>query len=182
MQIDQEIINVIKNGGVGVIPTDTIFGLVTSVNFPESIQRIYNIKNRPTDRRCIVLIGNRGQLPALGIVPNSKQLEVLNEFWPGPFSFADLSCDQTLIHLHRGHNCISVRMPAETWLRQMINQTGPIVATSANISGEATPSDIEEIRAKLPGLDFYIDGPVSKEPSKLGKLDENGDIFWLRGV
>lgn len=181
MEIDETIISAIKNGAVGVMPTDTIFGLVASVKFPESIQRIYDVKNRPTDRRCIVLIGNRGQMPALGINPTPKQLEVLNEFWPGPFSL-DLKCDDTLPYIHNAKFSIAVRMPAETWLRQMINQTGPIVATSANISGEATPSNLEEIKFKLPGLDFYIDGPVSTEPSKLGKLDENGDIFWLRGV
>lgn len=181
MKIDNQVINLIKAGGVGVLPTDTIFGIVAGVNFPESIQRIYAVKNRPADKRFIILIGNRGQLPALGINPSEKQLKALNEYWPGPVSI-DLMCDDTLPHLHDEKFSIAVRLPAETWLRRLINETGPIVATSANLSGEATLNNIEDIKSKLPELDFYLDGPVSSEPSRVGKLDENGNIFWLRGM
>lgn len=181
MQIDQEIINVIKNGGVGVIPTDTIYGIVASATNPGAINRIHQIKNRPEDKKLIVLIGNRGQLPALGIIPNEKEIQALNEFWPGPVSII-LSTDGSLSFLHAVDNTLGVRLPAETWLRKMINQTGPIVATSANLSGEATPRDIEIIKQQLPGLDFYVNGSTNSEPSRVGKIDKNGDIFWLRGM
>jgi L-threonylcarbamoyladenylate synthase len=181
MKIDDQVITTIKNGGVGVMPTDTIYGVVASVKFPEAIERIYSAKKRPNDKRFIVLIGNRGQLPSLGINPNLKQVEVLNEFWPGPFSMA-MACDDTLPYLHNEKFSIAVRLPAETWLRHLINETGPIVATSANISNEATPNNIEDIKSQLPGLDFYIEGPVNAEPSKLGILNEKGEVFWLRGM
>lgn len=181
MQIDQQIIDTIKSGGVGVMPTDTIYGIVASAANAEAVKRIHYIKNRSEDKRLIVLIGNRGQLPSLGVIPNSKEIQALNEFWPGPVSII-LSTDGSLPHLHAEDATLGARLPAETWLRQFINQTGPIVATSANISGEPTPNNIEVIKQQLPGLDFYVEGPVHSEPSRLGKIDENGDIFWLRGV
>ena len=181
MQIDQQIIDIIKSGGVGVMPTDTIYGIVASAVNAEAVRRIHEIKNRPEDKRLIVLIGNRGQLPALGVIPNEKEIQALNEFWPGPVSII-LSTDESLPHLHADDATLGVRLPAETWLRQFINQTGPIVATSANLSGEPTPNSIEIIKQQLPGLDFYVEGPTHAEPSRLGKIDENGNIFWLRGV
>ncbi len=181
MEINEEVINIIKAGGVGVIPTDTIYGIVGSASNEDAINRIHQIKNRPTDKKMIVLIGNRGQLPALGIIPNDKEIQALNEFWPGPVSII-LSTDGSMPFLHADDNTLGVRLPAETWLRQLINQTGPIVATSANVAGEPTPRDIELIKQQLPGLDFYVEGPTNSEPSRLGKIDKNGDVFWLRGM
>lgn len=180
MEVDQKIIDAIKSGAVGILPTDTIYGVVASVSYPASADRIYEVKKRPTDKRFVILIGNRGQLPSLGINPNSKQLEALNEFWPGPVSI-DLKCDDTLKHLHLGKNSLAVRLPAETWLRRLVNETGPIIATSANLSGEATPNNIEDIEKMLPGLDFYVGGSVGSEPSRIGTLDEDGNVFWIRG-
>ena len=69
MEFDQNIIDIIKNGGVGVLPTDTIFGVVASVFKPEAVARIYEVKKRPNDKKLIVLISNRGQLPSLGVNP-----------------------------------------------------------------------------------------------------------------
>lgn len=179
MQIDNKVIDSIKNGGVGILPTDTVYGVVASVFQPEAIERIYKIKNRPQDKRLIVLIGNRGQLPSLGINPNSKQVETLNEFWPGPVSF-EMKSDNTLPHMHLGNYAFSTRLPAETWLRKLLNETGPIATTSANISGESILNNIDHIKNDLPDLDFYVEGSVKDKPSMLGALDENGQIFWIR--
>lgn len=181
MQINQEVIDIIKKGGVGVLPTDTIYGIVCSVFDKQAFERVYEAKKRPKDKRLIVLIGNRGQLPSLGINPNAKQLESLNEFWPGPISI-EMKCDDTVPYIHAGNYCFSTRLPAETWLRRLVNETGPLVATSANLSGEPTPGNIEDIKLQIPDLDFYVEGKVNTEPSRLGSLDENGNMFWIRGA
>ena len=178
MEFDQNIIDIIKNGGVGVLPTDTIFGVVASVFKPEAVARIYEVKKRPNNKKLIVLISNRGQLPSLGVNPNSRQLEALNEFWPGPISVI-LKSDNTLPHVHAFDSTIAIRLPADTKLRSLINQTGPIIATSANLSSEPTPNSIEDIKIALPNLDFYIDGSVGKVPSSLAKMDEDGYVDWL---
>lgn len=179
MQIDNKVIDSIKNGGVGILPTDTIYGIVASVYRPQAIERIYQFKNRPKDKRMTMIIGNRGQLPSLGINLTNKQIEALNDFWPGPISI-DFKCDDRMRYLHVGVNCIAVSLTAESWLRRLLNETGPLATTSANVSGEESLHEINEIKNKLPGLDFYVEGKVGDKRSMLGTLDENGQIFWIR--
>jgi L-threonylcarbamoyladenylate synthase len=178
MHFDQKLISDIKSGAVGVMPSDTIYGIFGTVFLPDVAERITQIKNRDQSKRFVVLIGNRGQLPSLGINLSSKQLEALNEIWPGPVSIV-MDCDHTLDHIHYGHEDIAVRLPADTNLRKFLNETGPLIATSANLSGQSTPTNIEEIKTQLPGLDFYIEGPIGDTPSRIARLEKNGQITWL---
>lgn len=178
MQFSEELITAIKNGAVGVMPSDTIYGIFGTVFNQAVSDRIHGIKGRDDSKRFIILIGNRGQLPSLGISLSEKQLSALNEVWPGPVSVV-LDCDDSLEHIHKGYSDIAVRLPADTNLRRFLNETGPVIATSANLSSQPTPSDINQIKQQLPGLDFYIEGPVSEAPSRLARLEKNGQITWL---
>ncbi len=178
MITDEELAEKIRNGAVGVMATDTIYGVVGSALLSDVSDRIKHIKKRDVSKRFIILIGNRGQLPSLGITLTDSQLDSLNEVWPGPVSVA-IDCDDTLDYIHNGHKNIAVRLPADTALRQFINQTGPIIATSANISGQPTSSDINDIKSQLPGLDFYVAGQVAELPSRLARLEPDGQITWL---
>lgn len=175
---DQHLARDIINGAVGVVPTDTIFGIVASVSNEKALRRVHAIKGRPVEKRFIVLIGSMDQLSALGIVLNKTQQKTLRTIWPGPVS-VDITCDNTLSYLHAGQRSIAVRLPADEQLRKLITQSGPIIATSANISGQPTPSTIHEIKNQLPGLDFYIDGPVGTVPSRLARLSTDGKLEWL---
>lgn len=172
--LEQKIIN----GAVGVLPTDTIFGIAASVYNSGSLERIYLTKGRDFNKKLIHLISDVNQLKNLGININDSQKETLSSVWPGPVSI-EFVCDDTVPYLHKNTYKIAVRLPDKKWLRDLIDKTGPIVATSANISGSPTPSTIFEIKRQLPGLDFYVDGPVGTEPSRLARLDTNGVIEWL---
>lgn len=178
MKIDPSIISDLQSGKIGVMPTDTIFGIVALAINPESIARIYEAKGRPTHKRVIHLISDMSQLELLGIYPTDSHRVTLNTIWPGPVS-VDLKCDDTLPHSHAGEYSIAVRMPKDQWLRDLLAQTGPLIATSANKSGLPTPDNLNEIKTQLPGLDFYVDGPVGSTPSRLARLSDSGEITWL---
>jgi L-threonylcarbamoyladenylate synthase len=169
MPIDQ-----IIKGDIGVLPTDTIYGIVCSVSAPTSVQRIYDIKQRSYEKPFILLISDLHQLEVLKMQINPAQEKVLRTVWPGPISVIIPCPDPGLQYLHRGTNSLAVRMPKPEWLRQMIEQTGPIIATSANISEQPTPNDIATIQEHLPGLDFYIEGTVGTQPSQLFRIDDKG--------
>ena len=178
MRISEKVIESIKNGAVGVIPTDTIFGVIASVDYPKSFERIYEAKNRPKNKQMIHLVGSVSQLGQLGIELNDRQNESLKKIWPGPVSVIFKS-DNTLPHSHAETFTIAVRIPKDQWLRDMIKKTGPIVATSANLSGQSTPKDIEIIKKQIPNLDFYVDGPVQDEPSKICRMEDDGNLTYL---
>ena len=172
-------INYLQSGKIGVIPTDTIFGISTNALDQSSVEMIYEIKGRHTTKPFIVLIGGIAQLSLFNITLNSAQSESLTKIWPGQYSII-IPCEQPEFnYLHRNTNSIAFRIPDNNELLEIINATGPIVATSANISGLPTPQNINEVKTQLPSLDFYIDGTVGIKPSRLGVLNQDGTISWI---
>jgi L-threonylcarbamoyladenylate synthase len=116
------------------------------------------------------------QLPVLELKLNQQQLNSLNKVWPGPTSVI-IDCEsEEMAYLHRGAKSLAVRMPDNKDLLELIRMTGPLVATSANVAGQPTPTRLEDIRQQLPGMDFYIDGNAGAEPSALMRLNEDGTI------
>jgi len=178
MFLNSDTIEAIRNGAVGVMPTDTIYGVVASVRFPEALERIYEVKGRPKNKQMIHLISSLKQLKELGIKLNQAQQDSLNGVWPGPVSVI-LESDDTLPTSHGGTFTIAVRLPNKTELIDALEKTGPVVATSANVSGEPTPQNIEEIKTQLPGLDFYIEGVVGSTPSRLARMHTDGTLEYL---
>jgi L-threonylcarbamoyladenylate synthase len=161
------------------MPTDTIYGIVASVKFPKAIERIYKLTGRPDAKPFIILVSDLPHLNKLKIEINETQKQVLSSLWPGPVSAILPSPSDSMDYIHRGKKSIAVRMPELQWLRDLISKTGPIVATSANRSGEPTPDNIAEIERSLPDFDFYVGGPVSQEPSRLVRVEIDGSLHWV---
>lgn len=169
----------IKSGKAGVIPTDTVYGLIVDALKPELVESLYILTGRPTTKPFIILIGSLAQLDLLGIEPSVNQKESASNIWPGPVSII-FDCPRTeMEYLHRGNYSLAVRLPNQPWLRTLVNKTGPLIATSANPSGVPTSKSIKEIKKQLPGLDFYIEGETSDTPSKLVKISNDGSMQWI---
>ncbi|MGI9027539.1 MAG: L-threonylcarbamoyladenylate synthase [Candidatus Saccharimonadales bacterium] len=174
------VIEKINKGAVGVLPTDTVYGLVAAANQPAAIERIYALKGRDASKPFIILISDIRQLEMFDIALRSLQIEKLAELWKEPVSVI-LPCNNNAFeYLHRGQRSLAFRIPQVHWLKVLLATTGPIVATSANVSGQPIFRDINEISKQLPGLDFYIEGPTSEEPSRLARLHNDGSVKWLQ--
>ncbi len=83
-------IKFLKKGGVGVIPTDTLYGLVASAGNPAAVERVYRLKGRAPDKPCIILISSLADLKKFGVNPNKTDLKLLAKLWPGPVSIFSL--------------------------------------------------------------------------------------------
>ena len=75
---DENLMETLKNGGVAVMPTDTIYGLVGRAENKETVEGIYKIKNRNPEKSFIILIGNINELSKFDFYPTEKQKEILN--------------------------------------------------------------------------------------------------------
>lgn len=127
------------------MPTDTIYGIVGLAKDSEIVERIYQVKDREHTKPFVVLISDYSQLSSLGIAIDTEQKQYLGTVWPGPTSV--IMPTREMEHLHRGKNTLAVRMPKDQWLRDLIGQTGPVVATSANIAGKDYVHDLTDIEA-----------------------------------
>lgn len=166
------IIKIIKKGGIGVMPTDTLYGLVGSALDKKVVERIYQVRKRELNKPFIILISSLKDLDIFGIRLNTRTTDLLKKLWPGPISII-LSCkNKKLVYLRRGAETLAFRLPKPVWLRKILQKTGPLVAPSANIAGEPPALTIEEARKYFGGnVDFYINrGELDNPPSSLVEI------------
>lgn len=172
----------LQSGQVGVLATDTLYGLVASIAHEAAVRRVYELKNRSLSKPCIILISSRDELAQFGIVPTAAQASVLDEKWPGPVSIVFRCGDSVPEWLHGGTHTLALRLPADESLRSFLRESGPIIAPSANPEGLPPASSVEEARAYFGDtVDFYVDGSdKSGKPSALIALDVDGTHVALR--
>lgn len=164
---------ILINGGVGVIPTDTLYGLVGSALIPETIDRIYDLKHRDPKKPLIVLISELGQLEQFGIELSEGLLTQLGAYWPGPYTIILPTLDDQFEYLSRGTDTIAFRLPNNSELCALISEAGPLVAPSANAEGMPPATTVEQAQ-KYFGTDveFYIDGgELDNKASTILRLD-----------
>lgn len=168
------IISLIKDGKVGVIPTDTIYGIVGSALKPDTVGKIYRLRKRTTDKPMIILISSLNDLNHFNIKLSDQQKKFLQKVWPNPLSVVLPVTDEKWKYLHRGTKSLAFRIPKDEWLLELLKQTGPLVAPSANFEGEKPSENIDEARGYFNDkVDFYIDGgQITARPSTLIQLTD----------
>jgi L-threonylcarbamoyladenylate synthase len=172
---------ILLNDGVGILPTDTLYGLVGRAFSRKAFDRIFELKKRDAGSPFIILISSIEDLRLFDIEVDNNTKKILEKYWPGKVSVI-LPCNsENLSHLHLGTKTLAFRMPDKKDLLKLLKLTGPLLAPSANHPGEKPALMIEEARAYFSNdADFYADeGKLESLPSTLIKI-ENGKIIVLR--
>ncbi|MDI6733908.1 MAG: L-threonylcarbamoyladenylate synthase [Patescibacteria group bacterium] len=162
-------IKILKNCGIGIMPTDTIYGLVGRALSQRAVKRVYEVRKRDLNKPFIILISSLADLRLFGIELNKRTSGLLKKIWPGPVSVILPCPHKKFSYLHRGTNSLAFRLPKLKWLRDLLKQTGPLVAPSANLSGKLPAKNIKEAKKYFGSkADFYIDfGEIESPPSSL---------------
>jgi L-threonylcarbamoyladenylate synthase len=169
---DSKVVEILKNGGVGIIPTDTIYGIVASALLPSAVEKIAKIKGRSSSKGYIVLISSIADLNLFGINLSTEAIEFLNRFWPGKVSVEFFSDVPKYKYLRNTESTNAFRFPDNQKLLSILKQTGPLVAPSANLEGQPPAKNIEEAKKYFGDkVDFYEDGgELNSLPSTLVRL------------
>lgn len=177
-RVKDNIVDILKKGGVGVLPTDTLYGLVGLALNKKAVERIYEIKKRGEAKPFIILISKIKDLKLFGVEVRKKEKAILKRYWPGPVSII-LDCPslpKEMSYLQPLNNTLAFRCPNEKWLYNVLKKAGPLVAPSANPEGLPPAENIEQARTYFNNsVDFYVDaGELKGQSSTIIKLDENG--------
>lgn len=157
----------LRSGGIGVIPTDTLYGVVSCAHNQKAVERVYRVKGRTPTKPCIILISNLSELEALDVHLNKVNRQRLLELWPGPVSVILTCGDAAPEYLHRGTHTLAFRFPKDEWLQLLVRNAGPLIAPSANPEGMPPATSAATAREYFgDSVDFYVDrgerlGPAS---------------------
>ncbi|HEX5797650.1 MAG TPA: L-threonylcarbamoyladenylate synthase [Candidatus Saccharimonadales bacterium] len=159
-------IAIIKDGGLAVIPTDTVYGVVCRAADKRAVTRLYALKSRQKKPGTITSASIE-QLVGLGI--KRRYLTAVSQFWPGAIS---VEIPHDLDYLNQGTGRQAFRVVKDAKLAEILQKTGPLLTSSANLPGRPTATDITEAKKYFAGkVDCYFDaGKLSGTPSTLVRV------------
>lgn len=152
---DSAVIELLKQGAIGVLPGDTVYGVMGRADLPVVAKRLYGAKRRE-NKPGTVIAADIEQLVRLGL--KRRYLTPVTQYWPGAVSVI-IPCGPELAYLHLGMNGLAVRIPDDAELLEVLRQTGPLLTSSANLTGQ--PTAVTMVQAEQyfgDAVDFYADG------------------------
>ncbi len=153
----------IKDGQVVGIPTETVYGLGANALDKEAVLKIFAAKGRPADNPLIVHIGQFSDLEGLTDFIPLKAKKLADKFWPGPLTMIFKSNGRVPKETTGGLDTVAVRFPSHPTANALIRLSGlPIAAPSANTSGKPSPTDANHVFHDMKGkIPLIIDGGES---------------------
>ena len=159
------VVKCLKNQQIGIIPTDTIYGVVCRCVDTTQIARIYQIKQRAYYKNPIILVANWKQLQTVAQVESP-----IRSWWKNQTEPTTLILKQQSNFPYRNKlfwlgSTVAVRWVQWPWLQRIIRQTGPIIATSCNYSQKAPLTNWNDVFnwAKTTKMDFIIQKPAQSQ-------------------
>jgi L-threonylcarbamoyladenylate synthase len=160
----------LRAGAVIVVPTDTVYGIAALPDVEGAAHRVYLAKDRPDHLQLPVLAASLDQVHELGVEFSPSATTLATRWWPGPLTLAfGFSARSNRPQWLAARDEVAVRIPRNDFLLALMGATGPLLVTSANRHGAATPPSAEEAGAQLaPHVDLAIDaGILDSSPSTL---------------
>ncbi len=143
---------IIKSGGLVVIPTETVYGLAASAYNDKAVRHIYEVKGRPSDNPLIVHIADMEALPALVSELPEEAQKLAEAFWPGPLTMILKKSELVPNTVSGGLDTVAIRFPENETAQKIINAAGvPLAAPSANISGKPSPTSFKHVFEDMNG-------------------------------
>lgn len=162
-----EAVELLKNGELVALPTETVYGLAADVFNEEAVAEIFEVKERPSFDPLIVHVAKRVDLKLVAEVPEELE-EVVNKlmekFWPGPLTLVLPKKAEVSDLVTSGLPTVAVRMSAHEVMREVARLLGPVAAPSANRFGRISPTSASAVDAELGGLiPMIIDGGACRD-------------------
>ncbi|MDR2676913.1 MAG: threonylcarbamoyl-AMP synthase [Endomicrobium sp.] len=148
---------IIKNGGIAIVPTETVYGFAVDIFNSESKRKVYNIKKRNYDKPLIVMAYNTKILEKI-VEIHEKTLKITNIFWPGQLTLILPSTEIGQI-LSSGKKSLGVRIPDNKFMLNLLKELDtPVFTTSVNISGMTSAKNFHETLLFDNAVDIIVNG------------------------
>lgn len=182
MRIDlSEAVRHLQEGKVIAIPTETVYGLAARYDAPAAIEEIFSLKKRPPLNPLIIHLSRAAQVFSFTSTLPPGFLELAAHFWPGSMTLVvPVDTSTILPQIRAGLPTQAFRIPDHPLTRALLDQTGPLVAPSANLSGKPSAVCPEHVESDF-GLDFpVLDGGICSKGVESTILIWDGEK-WVLG-
>ena len=171
---------IIKNGGIVIFPTDTVYGIGCNPYNINSIKKIYEIKSREKIKSLPVLAHSLDIVKEIASIDGFTE-KIMKKYWPGPLTLILKLTDQKLKKSLNLENKIAVRIPDSKCTLKLLEKCGLLVGTSANISGNSSYTNPDECLKNIKNYDVFLNGGTitSKGESTIIEI-ENEEIKMIR--
>ncbi|MGQ0658841.1 MAG: L-threonylcarbamoyladenylate synthase [Chromatiales bacterium] len=154
----------VARGGIIAYPTEAVFGLGCDPRNIAALLRLVAIKGRAANKGFIVIAGNVDQLDDLVRYPSATVRKRVLATWPGPVTWVLPSRPDLPLPLTGGRGTLAVRVTAHATASALCRIAGPLVSTSANLSGHRPAHDLLRVRGQFCNyIDYFVPGRVGAE-------------------
>ena len=181
----EKALTVLKDGGVILYPTDTVWGLGCDATNAEAVDKINRIKGRSADKSFIILLDNDSKIQSyINEVPEVAY--DLIEYAEHPLTIIFSGAKNLAQNVINADGSVGIRIPKHDFLQQLLQRfRKPITSTSANISGEPAPQLFDAISDEIKdAVDYVVDWEqevrTNKKASTIMKLSPSGQFSFIR--
>ena len=176
-----EVINlaatVLRDGGLVVFPTETVYGIGALADSKFGAQEIFEVKVRPLDKPLPWLVESEDALDTYGIDVPEYAHHLARAFWPGPLTLVVKASERVGRDFRAPDGTVALRSPKHEVVIELLQAAGgPIIATSANTSGNPAPGTFEEVEVRIvQAADLSLDGGETEHQTASTVVDCTGD-------
>jgi tRNA threonylcarbamoyl adenosine modification protein (Sua5/YciO/YrdC/YwlC family) len=185
-----QVVECLRQGGVIIYPTDTTYGIGCDIFNRKGVKKIFQIKQRDSRKPFSFICSDLAEISNYAQVSNFA-FKIMKRHLPGPYTFVLEATKIVPDSVSTKQKTVGVRIPENKICHEIVKELGhPLVTTSANISGDATLQDPQEIEAQMGRMvDLVIDGGISlgEASTVISLVDDevevlregSGDISWI---
>lgn len=168
---------ILKDGGLVVFPTETVYGLGANAYDENAVANIFKAKGRPQDNPLIVHISSLDQVNDIAVDVHDEFYKLAERFMPGPLTVILKKSDKIPYVVTAGGDTVGVRMPDNAYTRQLIAKSFPLAAPSANRSKHISPTTAQHVYEDLNGeVDLILDDGACQVGIESTVLDLTVDV------
>lgn len=169
-------LDVLSGGGLVAFPTDTVYGLGAMAFDANAVSKIYMAKGRGQEKAIPILISDVDLIHRVSSGVAEYAVKLGKKFWPGPLTIV-VPRHPTIPDVVSPLKTVGVRIPNLNVARELLRLTGPLAVTSANLSGQTSPSTAKGVFAQLTGrIPLILDGGVTPGGIPSTVVDCSGDV------
>ena len=149
----------IKNGGLVVFPTDTVYGLGCDPRNAKAVEAIFQIKKRKESKQLPILAYSKDEVSKIAVFDDISS-KIADRLWPGQVTLVLKLKDNEIKKAMRLTDKIAVRVPNNPCIMALLKECKLVVGTSANFSGQPALTDSKKVQGNFSGFDVFLDGGV----------------------